>query len=169
MEERNRVRGVAHEYDVAKVTVMGVPDRPGVAAAIFEPLSENGISVDVIVQNVSMDGKTDLTFTCSEKDLPTVERLVREAAREMGARDVVTAGGAAKVSIVGTGMLGTPGIAAQMFRTLAAVGANIEMISTAEIRITCLVQRDAADRAVGALHQAFRLDQDQIPATGAIS
>ena len=169
MEERNRVRGVAHEYDVAKVTVMGVPDRPGVAAAIFEPLSENGISIDVIVQNVSMDGKTDLTFTCSEKDLRTVERLVREAASEMGARDVVTAPGAAKVSIVGTGMLGTPGIAAQMFRTLAAVGANIEMISTAEIRITCLVQRDAADRAVGALHQAFRLDQDQIPATGAIS
>jgi aspartate kinase len=169
MEDRNRVRGVAHEYDLAKVTVMGVPDRPGLAAAIFEPISAAGLSVDVIVQNVSTDGETDLTFTCTEGDLPTVERLVRPAAAEIGARDVVLAGGSAKVSIVGTGMLGTPGIAARMFRTLAAAGVNIEMISTAEIRITCLVARDDVQRAVRALHKAFRLDEDEIPGSAQAS
>jgi aspartate kinase len=165
MEERNRVRGVAHEYDVAKVTVMGVPDRPGLAAAIFEPISAAGLSVDVIVQNVSTDGETDLTFTCSEGEVPTVERLVRKAAQEIGARDVVVAPGAAKVSIVGTGMVGTPGIAARMFRTLSTAGVNIQMISTAEIRITCLVGRDDVERSVRALHKAFRLDEDEIPAS----
>jgi aspartate kinase len=163
MEERNRVRGVAHDYDVAKVTVMGVPDRPGIAAAIFEPISAAGLSVDVIVQNVSTDGETDLTFTCGESDLKIVEPLVRQAAREVGAREVVCEGGAAKVSIVGTGMVGTPGVAARMFRALAGAGANIEMISTAEIRITCLIQREAVERAVRDLHRAFRLDEDEIP------
>jgi aspartate kinase len=159
MEERNRVRGVAHESDVAKITVMGVPDRPGVAAAIFEPLAEAGISVDVIVQNVSTAGTTDLTFTCAESDLRHAVKLVEKVAGTIGAREVVHAGGVAKVSIVGTGMLGTPGIAARMFRTLAAAKVNIEMISTAEIRITCLVARKDAERAVRALHSAFQLDQ----------
>jgi aspartate kinase len=159
MEERNRVRGVAHESDVAKITVMGVPDRPGVAAAIFEPLAEAGISVDVIVQNVSIAGTTDLTFTCAESDLGRATRLIEQVAKEIGARQVVHAGGVAKVSIVGTGMLGTPGIAARMFRALAAAKVNIEMISTAEIRITCLVARKDAERAVRALHSAFQLDQ----------
>jgi aspartate kinase len=159
MEERNRVRGVAHESDVAKITVMGVPDRPGVAAAIFEPLAEAGISVDVIVQNVSTAGTTDLTFTCAESDLRHAVKLVEKVAGSIGAREVVHAGGVAKVSIVGTGMLGTPGIAARMFRTLAAAKVNIEMISTAEIRITCLVARKDAERAVRALHSAFQLDQ----------
>jgi len=159
MEERNRVRGVAHESDVAKITVMGVPDRPGVAAAIFEPLAEAGISVDVIVQNVSTEGTTDLTFTCAESDLRHAVKLVKRVAGTIGAREVVHAGGVAKVSIVGTGMLGTPGIAARMFRTLAAAKVNIEMISTAEIRITCLVARKDAERAVRALHSAFQLDQ----------
>ena len=156
MEERNRVRGVAHESDVAKITVMGVPDRPGVAAAIFEPLAEAGISVDVIVQNVSTEGTTDLTFTCAESDLRHAVKLVKRVAGTIGAREVVHAGGVAKVSIVGTGMLGTPGIAARMFR---AAKVNIEMISTAEIRITCLVARKDAERAVRALHSAFQLDQ----------
>jgi aspartate kinase len=169
MEDRNRVRGVAHEYDVAKVTVMGVPDRPGIAAAIFEPISAAGLSVDVIVQNVSTQGETDLTFTCGESDVPTIERLVRQAAGEIGARDVLIAGGAAKVSIVGTGMVGTPGIAARMFRTLSGVGANIEMISTAEIRITCLINREDVEKAVRALHKAFRLDEDEIPSKSTIS
>jgi aspartate kinase len=162
MEERNRVRGVAHEYGVAKVTVLGVPDRPGIAAAIFEPLSDAGLSIDVIIQNVSSDGETDLTLTCSESELKTVAPLVQRAAAEIGARQVITAGGAAKVSIVGTGMVGTPGIAARMFRTLSAASVNIEMISTAEIRITCLVKRDDVERAVRALHTAFELDQQEL-------
>jgi aspartate kinase len=166
MEERNRVRGVAHETGVAKLTVFGVPDRPGVAAALMEPLSSAGISIDVIVQNVSSHGETDLTFTCAESELRGADPLVREAAKAMGARGVSTVGGAAKVSIVGSGMLGTPGIAARMFRTLADVGANIEMISTAEIRITCVVQQEHAEAAVRALHRAFQLDQDRLAPVG---
>jgi len=164
MEDRNRVRGVAHELEVAKVTVVGVPDRPGVAAAVFEPLSRAGISVDVIVQNVSTQGHTDLTFTVGEADLGSAMRLVEPAVQEVGADGIRQAGGLAKVSLVGTGMLGTPGIAARMFRTLADSGINIEMISTSEIRITCIVERDQALPAVRALHAAFRLDQVGAPA-----
>ncbi len=166
MEERNRVRGVAVQKGVAKVTIQGVPDRPGVAAGLMEPLSDAGISIDVIVQNVSSHGETDLTFTCDDADLKVAEPLVEEAAAAMGAKGVAVAAGAAKVSIVGSGMLGTPGIAARMFRTLAGVGANIEMISTAEIRITCVIQQTKAEEAVRALHAAFELDQDRISITG---
>ena len=159
VEDRNRVRGVAHESNVAKITVLGVPDRPGIAATIFEPLAAAGISVDVIVQNVGVAGHTDLTFTIAETELRMAEPLVRAAAGAIGARDVTASGGIGKVSIVGTGMLGTPGIAARMFRTLAEAGINIEMISTAEIRITCLVARDRLEDAVRALHRSFELDQ----------
>ena len=162
MEDRNRVRGVAHELGVAKVTVLGVPDRPGVAAALFEPLSRAGISVDVIVQNVSTAGHTDLTFTVSEEELSHALSLVETAVGEVGAGGLSQAGGLAKVSLVGTGMLGTPGIAARMFRTLADAGINIEMISTSEIRITCIVEQERATAAVRALHAAF--DLDQVPA-----
>ncbi len=164
MEERNRVRGVAHETNVAKITVLGVPDRPGVAATIFEPLAEAGISVDVIVQNVSTQGHTDLTFSVAETELRQAVSLVEAAAAGVGARRVESSGGVAKVSIVGTGMLGTPGIAARMFRTLADAGVNIEMISTSEIRITCLVARSEAERSVRALHRAFELDRTAEPA-----
>ncbi|MGH7919283.1 MAG: aspartate kinase [Candidatus Dormibacteraceae bacterium] len=166
MEDRNRVRGVAHQKGVAKVTILGVPDRPGLAASLMEPLSDAGISIDVIVQNVSSHGETDLTFTCDDADIKVAEPLAREAASAMGAKGVQVASGAAKVSIVGSGMLGTPGIAARMFRTLASVGANIEMISTAEIRITCVIQQAKAEEAVRALHQAFQLDQDRLMTTG---
>ena len=160
MEETKRVRGVAHEENVAKVTVLGVPDRPGIAAAIFEPLGAASISVDVIVQNVSSGGATDLTFSIAETDLKQALGLVREAAASMGARDVVHSAGVAKLSIVGTGMLGAPGVAGRMFRTLAEAGINIEMISTSEIRITCIVGRDRVAEGVRALHRAFELDQE---------
>lgn len=163
MEDRNRVRGVAHELGVAKLTVLGVPDRPGVAATIFEPLSSAGISVDVIVQNVSAHGHTDLTFTVNEVQAAQSLRLVEPAAKEVGARGVSHAGGLAKVSLVGTGMQGAPGIAARMFRTLAEARINIEMISTSEIRITCIVEQAHAETAVRALHSAFQLDQ--VPAS----
>src|SRR6059058_3931957 len=153
MEDRQRVRGIAQETNVAKITVVGVRDRPGVAATIFEPLADAGISVDVIVQNIGRSGHTDLTFSVAESDL-------KAAAKEVGAKRVSSAGGIAKLSIVGTGMLGTPGIAARMFRALADGGVNIEMISTSEIRITCLVARDQVDRGARILHQAFELDQD---------
>jgi aspartate kinase len=163
MEERNRVRGVAHDTDAAKITILGVPDRPGIAAAVFEPLGAAGVSVDVIVQNVSTDGTTDLTFTVAETDLRRAVPMVEEISSKIGGRQVLSSGGIAKVSIVGTGMLGTPGIAARMFRTLAEAKVNIEMISTSEIRITCLVARKDAEKSVRALHSAFALDRETEP------
>jgi len=157
MEDRQRVRGIAQEKNVAKITVLGVKDRPGVAASI-EPLGAAGISVDVIVQNVGHSGRTDLTFSVAESDLKAAEKLVRAAAKKVAARRVSSAGGIAKLSIVGTGMLGMPGIAGRMFRALAEAGINIEMISTSEIRITCLVSRDQVEKGVRVLHKAFDLD-----------
>jgi aspartate kinase len=158
MEDRKRVRGIAEETNVAKITVVGVPDRPGIAAAIFEPLGAAGISVDVIVQNIGRSRRTDLTFSVAQSDLKAAVKLVKAAARTIGATRVASAGGIAKLSIVGTGMLGTPGIAGRMFRALADAGINIEMISTSEIRITCLVARDQVEKGVRILHKTFDLD-----------
>lgn len=159
MEARERVRGVAYSTDVARVTVLGVPDRPGIAATLFEPLAQAGISVDVIVQNVSVEGLTDLSFTVARQDLPKALPLVEEASRRIGARAVRSDAGLAKVAIVGTGMQTAPGYAARMFRALADAGINIEMITTSEIRITCIVQEARVRDAVRALHKAFRLDR----------
>jgi aspartate kinase len=158
MEDRKRVRGIAEESNVAKITVVGVPDRPGIAAAIFEPLGAAGISVDVIVQNIGRSRRTDLTFSVAQSDLKAAEKLVKAAAKTIGATRVASAGGIAKLSIVGTGMLGTPGIAGRMFRALADAGINIEMISTSEIRITCLVARNQVEKGVRILHKTFDLD-----------
>jgi aspartate kinase len=160
MEDRQRVRGIAEESNVAKITVVGVPDRPGIAAAIFEPLGAAGISVDVIVQNIGRSRHTDLTFSVAETDLKAAEKIVKAAARSIGAKKVLSAAGIAKLSIVGTGMLGMPGIASRMFRALADAGINIEMISTSEIRITCLVERAQVQKGVRVLHKAFDLDQE---------
>ena len=160
MEERQRVRGIAQETNVAKITVVGVADRPGVAAAIFEPLGAAGISVDVIVQNVGRSGRTDLTFSVAESDLKAAEKLVKAAAKSVGALRVTSARDIAKLSIVGTGMLGTPGIAGRMFHALATAKINIEMISTSEIRITCLVARGQVEKGVRVLHRAFQLDAE---------
>jgi aspartate kinase len=159
MEDRQRVRGIAEESNVAKITVVGVPDRPGIAAAIFEPLGAAGISVDVIVQNIGRSRRTDLTFSVAQSDLKAAEKLVKAAAKAIGATRVLSAGGIAKLSIVGTGMLGTPGIAGRMFRALADAGINIEMISTSEIRITCLVARDQVEKGVRILHKTFELER----------
>ena len=160
MEERQRVRGIAQEKNVAKITVVGVQDRPGVAAAIFEPLGKAGISVDVIVQNAGRSGRTDLTFSVAESDVKAAVKLVKAAAKEVGAPKVVSTSGIAKLSIVGTGMQGTPGIAGRMFRALADAGINIEMISTSEIRITCLVARDQVEKGARILHKTFELDAE---------
>lgn len=159
MEYFNKVRGIAADLNVAKVTVRGVPDRPGIAAAIFEPLAEAHISVDVIVQNASADGLTDLTFTVAKTDLPKAKEVVAGAAKTVGAREVVTDDSLGKVSIVGTGMQSVPGYAARMFRTLYESGINIEMIGTSEIRITCIIKEDKVADAVRALHAAFELEK----------
>ena len=158
MEDRQKVRGIAHETDVAKITLLRVPDRPGVAAAIFGPLADSHINVDVILQNVGHDGSTDLSFTIAASDMTEVKRIVGAIAADVGADGYEATADIAKVSVVGTGMLNTPGIAATMFRTLADAGINISLISTSEIRITCIIAADQVRKAVRALHKAYALD-----------
>jgi len=159
MEGFNRVRGIAHDLDVAKITVRHVPDRPGIAAEIFEPLAQAHLSVDTIVQNASEEQLTDITFTLAKNDLARALPAVRSVAAVVGARDVVADERVGKVSIVGTGIQSAPGYAARMFRTLAESGINIEIISTSEIRITCIVPEERVADAVRALHAAFELEK----------
>ena len=159
MEAQNKARGIAHDTDVAKITVLGVPDHPGIAARLFEPLAEAGISIDTIVQNSSLQGLTDLSFTVSRNDLDRACAIVEPISKEIAAAGVEHDARLGKVSIVGTGMLSAPGYAARMFRTLYEAGVNIEMITTSEIRITCIISEDRVIDAVRALHSGFQLDQ----------
>jgi len=159
MEERNRVRGIAHDTNVAKITIRSVPDRPGIAANIFEPLAEAGISVDTIVQNASEHNLTDLTFTLAQKDLRAAEAHMTAICEAIGAAGFVANAGLGKVSIVGVGIQTAPGYAARMFRSLFDAGINIDLISTSEIRLTCLVDEDRVPEAVRALHDAFELEK----------
>ena len=159
MEQFNKVRGIAHDLDVAKVTVRAVPDRPGIAATLFEPLAEHHISVDTIVQNTSLEQLADVTFTVSRGDLANAVPIIQEVAKELHAADVVAEDGLGKVSIVGTGMQSAPGYAARMFRALSDAGVNIDIISTGEIRITCIIRREDVEKAVQALHKAFELEK----------
>ncbi len=158
MEVRNKVRGVAHDFDVAKIMVVGVPDRPGIAASIFVPLAEAGISVDTIVQNASIENITDLTFTVAESQLAKAMEVTEPIAKSVGARKCVSDARLGKVSIIGTGMLNTPGYAARMFSTLSAENINIQLITTSEIRITCIIEESRVKDAVRALHRAFVLE-----------
>ena len=162
MEAKNKVRGIAHDLNVAKVTLVGIPDRPGIAAALFEPLSEAGISVDTIVQNSSIQNLADLTFTVARSDLAEAMRLARPVADKLGARECVSDASLGKVSIVGTGMVNNAGYASKMFRTLAQNAINIQLISTSEIRITCIIAEKSVKDAVNALHQAFELEKGEI-------
>jgi aspartate kinase len=159
MEGFNRVRGIAHDLDVAKVTIRHVPDRPGVAAEIFEPLANAHLSVDTIVQNASEANLTDVTFTLAKNDLPKALPLVQRVAQDIGAKEVVADERMGKVSIVGTGIQTAPGYAAGMFKALSDAGINIEIISTSEIRITCIIPEDRVADAVRALHKAFELEK----------
>jgi aspartate kinase len=161
MEERNRVRGIAHDTDVAKITVRHVPDRPGIAATLFEPLAAANISVDTIVQNASEHALTDLTFTLSEKDLARAEKVMPSICEAVGANGYIADANLGKVSIVGTGIQTAPGYASRMFRALFDAGINIELISTSEIRLTCLVHKDRVHDAVRALHDAFELERPE--------
>ena len=158
MEIRKAVTGIAVDKNVAKITVRGVVDRPGVAAGLLRPLADAGISVDVIVQNTSADGETDFTFTVSEADSRRAADVVRSQ-QEVKFRDVASGGGLAKVSVVGTGMQNAPGYASTMFTALADADVNIDMITTSEIRITCIVPRDDVQRATQFLHRAFELER----------
>ena len=158
MEVRNKVRGIAHDLDVAKITVVGVPDRPGIAASIFQPLATAGISVDTIVQNASIDNITDLTFTVAKSQLAKAMRLVEPIAESIGARECLSDSKLGKVSIIGTGMLNTPGYAAKMFGALSEQGINIQLITTSEIRITCIIDETRVEYAVRALHRVFEME-----------
>ena len=157
-EIRNRVRGIATDTNVAKITVLGVIDRPGIAASLFEPLATADISVDVIVQNASVDGTTDMTFTVTRTDLARALEVVEPVVKELGSRGTVSDESLAKLSIVGSGMQDAPGYASQMFRSLASRGINIDAITTSEIRITCLISESQIAEAACTLHDAFRLD-----------
>ncbi|MDP2949265.1 MAG: aspartate kinase [Chloroflexota bacterium] len=159
VEQRNKVSGIAYDPDVAKVTIRGVPDRPGIAATLFEPLAEAGINVDTIVQNAGAEKIADLTFTVTRGDLEKAIELVRPIAQQVSAGELVSDSNLAKVSIVGAGMQSAPGFAARMFRALYEEGINIEMISTSEIRITCIINESQVADAVRALHKAFELEQ----------
>jgi aspartate kinase len=159
VEQRNKVSGIAYDTDVAKITVRGVPDRPGIAATLFGPLSEAGISIDTIVQNASVERIADVTFTVTRKDLERALKLIEPIAHQISAGDILTDSRLAKVSIVGAGMTSAPGYAARMFKTLFDSGINIEMISTSEIRITCIIDESQVADAVRALHKAFELEQ----------
>jgi aspartate kinase len=160
MEVRNKVSGIVHDTNVAKVTVIGVPDHPGIASAIFEPLANADISVDTIVQNASIERIADLTFTVTRSDLSRAMSIVETVAKTVEAKRCVADSKLAKVSIVGTGMLNTPGYAAKMFRTLYEQGINIQLITTSEIRITCIISEDSVEDAVRALHRAFELEKE---------
>jgi aspartate kinase len=159
--EQAVVSGVAAQRDEAKITVHGVPDRPGIAYGIFGPIADAGINVDVIVQNVSHDGMTDLSFTVARGDLARAMKILNEQVRpHIHCRDITGDDRMAKVSIVGMGMRSHAGIAAKMFRTLAEEGINIQMISTSEIKISVVVDEKYAELAVRVLHKAFELDQE---------
>jgi aspartate kinase len=160
MEDRVKVTGIAYQPDVAKITVRSVPDRPGIAASLFEPLAQVGVSVDTIVQNTSLEKTTDISFTVSRQDLPGALREVEQVVAELGAAGVVSDAGLASVSIIGSGMQNSPGYASRMFRILADGDVNIDMITTSEIRISCVIQEAQVAQAVRLLHRGFELDEE---------
>ncbi len=155
------ISGVVTDVSEAKVTVVAVPDRPGISAALFEPLAAANVNVDMIVQNTSHDGTTDISFTIPKADVATAESIVQRVAAEVGARGIEHDASIAKISLVGAGMKTSPGIAAKMFRVLADEGVNIQMISTSTIRISVVTSAGDLERASRALHTAFGLDSGQ--------
>ena len=155
--EQAVVSAISHDVSEVKVTITGVPDRPGIAARIFREIADVGVNVDMIVQNTSTEGLTDISFTVPKDDMNSTIKVAEGVAKEIGARDVYADPDIARVSLVGAGMKTNPGVTAKMFETLANEGINIEMISTSAIRISCVVREDAIERAVQTLHEAFEL------------
>jgi aspartate kinase len=145
----------------AKMTLLGVPDRPGVSALLFESLAKANVNVDMIVQNTSIDGSTDISFTLPVGDIATAEPILASVGKEVGAKGINKDENIVKLSLVGAGMKSSPGVAAKMFRVLADNGVNIEMISTSTIRISVVVERSKLETAVRALHTAFGLDSGE--------
>jgi aspartate kinase len=155
------ISGVVHDVGEAKMTLLGVPDRPGVSALLFESLAKANVNVDMIVQNTSIDGTTDISFTLPVGDIATAEPILTNVGKEVGAKGINKDENIVKLSLVGAGMKSSPGVAAKMFRVLADNGVNIEMISTSTIRISVVVERSKLETAVRALHTAFGLDSGE--------
>jgi len=156
--EKALVSGIAYSRDEAKITVRRVPDRPGIAAAIFGPLADANVNVDMIVQNVSADGTTDLTFTIGRTDLPRGQATLEAHRGEIGYAELLSDADVAKISVVGVGMRSHAGVARTMFSALAAKGINIQVISTSEIKVSVLIGAEYTELAVRALHTAYGLD-----------
>jgi aspartate kinase len=157
--EQAIISGVTHDISEAKLTIEQVPDRPGVAATVFRTLADVGVNVDMIVQNVSTEGHTDISFTCPRDDVGTASAVMEKILVETEASGYRTDAQVGRVSLIGAGMKTNPGVAAKMFEVLAGEGVNIEMISTSTIRISCVVHENDVERAVRALHSAFELDE----------
>ncbi len=158
--EKKPVTGIAYSRDEAKITLHRISDQPGIAASIFGPLADGGVNVDMIVQNVSADGKkTDLTFTVARTELPRALDAIEKARDRIGYRDITSDADVAKVSIIGIGMRAHPGVAQTMFRTLSEKGINIQVISTSEIKVSVLISEEYVELAVRALHSAYGLDE----------
>ncbi|MCC6501569.1 MAG: aspartate kinase [Deltaproteobacteria bacterium] len=160
--EKVVVSGITYNKNEAKISVLRVPDRPGIAAKLFRPLTEAGINVDMIVQNISQDAHTDLTFTVSKEDFKRGLKIVQETASQIEAKDVVGDPNIAKISIVGAGMRSHAGVASQMFDVMAREGINIQMISTSEIKVSCVVDVKYTELAVRVLHEAFGLGKSEV-------
>ncbi len=153
------IRGIAADKDQAKVTISKVPDQPGIAAKLFKILADAHVNIDMIIQNVSEKGHTDISFTVSETDLPKTLKVLKNACAEVGAQKLDSDDKIAKVSVVGVGMKSHSGVAASLFEVLAHEGINVEMISTSEIKISCVIRREMADKAVKAIHKKFELNK----------
>jgi aspartate kinase len=160
--ETPTIAGIAFNRDEAKLTIAGVPDMPGIAHHILGPIGEANIEVDVIVQNVSHDNTTDFTFTVGRNDLPRAQEVLEKVAKEINAREVESDNKIAKVSVVGVGMRSHAGVASQMFKALADVGINIQMITTSEIKISVIIEEKFLELAVRALHSSFELDKEPV-------
>ena len=158
MEKNDKMRAIAHQTNVAKVTILGAPDTPGVAARIFQPLCAEQLRIDSIVQNASAEHVTDVTFTVALEDLATASAIVEPIVKDIKAKGWMASDAMAKVSVVGDAMRRQPGFASRTFAALYQAGVNIDMITTSEIRITCVIDRDHVANAVCALHKAFALD-----------
>jgi aspartate kinase len=162
MMEKAIISAVTHDVSEAKVTLLAVPDRPGIAASVFRPLADVGVNVDMIVQNVSQEGHTDISFTIPREDVPRTREVMEKIAADVEARGFTSDEGIGRVSLVGAGMKAHPGVAAEMFDAMAASGVNIEMISTSAIRVSCVVREEQVEAAVRAIHDRFRLSEEVV-------
>ncbi len=160
--EQPIISGIAHDTSEAEITILGVPDRPGIAAALFRKLADETVNVDMIVQNVSAEGHTDISFTVPKSELLRIEPVIAAVAADVGARGVQQDSEIAKISLIGAGMKSNPGVAADMFDALAEAGINIGIISTSSIRISCVVPAGDVERAVRVVHDKFRLSESVV-------